>query len=82
MRCPKYPSSQIPLTPQPRSHGEAQEDLALFVDEWLCTDCAELSNNYCQEADLNRDGKVDLEDMTILTGNWLMAMEQQLNVRP
>jgi len=44
-------------------------DLALLLDYWLAATCEPFE--WCQGADLNRDGKVDLEDVAILATNWL-----------
>lgn len=50
------------------------DDLALFVAQWARTDCDEVANNYCEQTDFNKDGKTDLEDLTILADNWLTTL--------
>jgi predicted outer membrane repeat protein len=45
-------------------------DFALFALRWLETDCEE-SNNWCEGADLNKSGSVDLYDLGKFSDNWL-----------
>ena len=45
-------------------------DLAIFAEQWLKTGCDE-SNNFCQHADLTRDGLVNLWDFQILASVWM-----------
>jgi hypothetical protein len=45
------------------------EDVTLFAQGWLRTDCAPV--DYCGGADLTRNGRVDLEDFAILAGQWM-----------
>jgi len=46
------------------------EDFAQFAAYWLEGPC-NADNNYCGGADLNHLDDVNLEDLTILTGQWL-----------
>ena len=41
-------------------------DFALFAQNWLDSDCW-----YCNGADLNNNGQVDIIDLQTLAGNWL-----------
>lgn len=45
-------------------------DLAHFAQQWLNTECDE-TNNFCEHADLFRDGKVDAKDFAKLAQQWL-----------
>jgi hypothetical protein len=45
------------------------EDAALFAQWWLRTDCA--APERCGGADLTLDGRVDLNDFSILAGQWM-----------
>ena len=45
-------------------------DYAGFAAHWLETDC-DLGNSFCGGADINRIDDVGLDDLLILTGNWL-----------
>lgn len=45
-------------------------DLMFFIDGWLYSGCSQL-NNYCERADINRDGVVNLVDYSLLAGHWL-----------
>ncbi len=40
-----------------------------FIAWWLTTDCQQ--HNYCDYADLNRDGRMDIEDFAIFATKWL-----------
>ena len=53
-----------------RGQLDILEQLNLFAQWWLQTDCA--SPDHCDGADLNRDGRVDLEDFAILAAQWLL----------
>lgn len=45
-------------------------DLIWVISNWLNSDCGP-DNNYCDRADINRDGRVDFIDCTLLSGSWL-----------
>jgi hypothetical protein len=45
-------------------------DLSYFVQRWLESDCAS-SNNYCDGADMNTSGAVDMKDYALLASHWL-----------
>jgi hypothetical protein len=45
-------------------------DFAAFAAHWLQTDC-DLGNSFCGGANINLIDDVDLDDLLILTGNWL-----------
>ena len=45
-------------------------DVSIFMGRWLDSDCIQ-DNNYCDRADINRDGRVDLIDYSLLSNNWL-----------
>ena len=44
-------------------------DLTVFIQRWLNSSCNP-DNNYCDRADINRDGHVDLTDYSLLGNNW------------
>lgn len=44
-------------------------DLTVFMQRWLDSEC-DPNNNYCDQADINRDGQVDLIDYSLLGNNW------------
>ena len=46
-------------------------DLATFVDEWLNINC-DAGNNFCNGADMNEDGQVDLRDFAQFASIWLL----------
>jgi hypothetical protein len=45
-------------------------DLVFFTSTWLAAGC-NTPNNWCEGADLNHDGRVDMGDWVILTDYWL-----------
>ncbi|MHC4930444.1 MAG: peptidylprolyl isomerase [Planctomycetota bacterium] len=45
-------------------------DFLVFFGWWLDPDCNQ-DNNYCDRADINRDGIVDLVDYSLLSSHWL-----------
>lgn len=45
------------------------EDLQIFIEQWLRTDCS--CPDFCQEADINQDGRVDIIDLSIICKMWL-----------
>lgn len=45
-------------------------DIGLFTDNWLKTGCAAI-NNWCDGADVDKDGKVTLFDFADIAVNWL-----------
>lgn len=54
--------------------GDLDEDMTdwgLFVNEWLRTDCREV-NVWCNQADINANGTVDLKDVAHFAGNLLL----------
>jgi cyclophilin family peptidyl-prolyl cis-trans isomerase len=46
------------------------QDFAFFASQWLNSGCNS-ANNFCQQRDLNYDGFVDVDDLTIFVNNWL-----------
>jgi hypothetical protein len=46
------------------------DDLALFIQKWLNTDC-NTNNNWCGGADFDRDGDVDFVDFALFLQHWL-----------
>lgn len=48
------------------------DDLAALMNRWLDSDCHP-DNNYCDQADINRDGTVNLVDYSLLSSNWLIS---------
>jgi len=51
-------------------------DFADFAAHWLETDC-DLGNSFCGGADINQIDDVGLDDLLILTGNWLEGVPPQ-----
>lgn len=47
-------------------HASEMQNLAL---QWLCTGCNE-ANNFCDNADMSRDGNVNMKDFVILAEQW------------
>lgn len=45
------------------------DDLQIFADQWLRTDCG--CDDFCEQADINQDGRVDLIDLSVLCIWWL-----------
>lgn len=50
-------------------------DFSLLSARWLYTDCQK-DNNYCDGADINRDGSVDFTDFALLMKNWLTILSR------
>lgn len=50
--------------------GVSIEDLDYFVGRWLLDNCT-TDNNYCDGADEDGSGSVDLEDYAVLAEHWL-----------
>jgi len=48
------------------------EDLSLFSPYWLAVDCTSPDN--CGQADIDRNGVVDLSDFAILAGHWMKGI--------
>ena len=44
----------------------------VLIRRWLDSDCNQ-DNNYCDRADINRDGSVNLTDYSLLSNNWLRS---------
>ena len=44
----------------------------VLIRQWLNSDCNP-DNNYCDRADINRDGSVNLTDYSLLSNNWLTS---------
>jgi len=54
------------------NHTIGMVDLTVFMQHWLDSGCNP-DNNYCDRADINRDGAVDLTDYSLLGNNWLQS---------
>jgi probable HAF family extracellular repeat protein len=50
------------------------KDFAIFSSSWGRSNCNDL-NNWCGNADINRNGEVDLPDLGKLTEHWLEGIE-------
>jgi hypothetical protein len=48
-------------------------DFALLANQWLRSDC-QASNNWCQDADFDHSGSVDVLDLAELTQHWLEGL--------
>jgi len=44
-------------------------DLSLFVDKWLYTDCI-IGNDFCDDTDMDQSTKVDIEDYALFAEQW------------
>jgi|GEM_PF-1883226 len=60
---------QIPAEDFICPDGVCTEDLAYFIQWWLYDNCG--SVNDCDGADLNTDGVVNLEDLSLFAAHWL-----------
>lgn len=47
-------------------------DLFNLISRWLDSSCTS-ENNYCDQADINRDGSVDFIDFSLFSVNWLAS---------
>lgn len=47
-------------------------DLYVFTGKWLRDDC-NIGNGFCEGADINANGEVDLADYVLLAGQWLTS---------
>jgi len=45
-------------------------DFSFFAKHWLKQSC-DINNQFCDNADINRDGKVDLKDLSEFADQWL-----------
>lgn len=52
------------------NHTIDTADLFNLISRWLDSACTS-DNNYCDQADINRDGNVDLTDYSMLAAHWL-----------
>ena len=59
--------------------GVNSEDYAMFAMQWLSSDCND--PNWCRGCDLDKSGKVDKTDLSILVNNWLVGQTSDLYVR-
>jgi hypothetical protein len=46
------------------------DDLLIFAGQWLRTDCS--CPDFCEQADINQDGRVDMKDLYVICEMWLM----------
>jgi len=51
----------------------AMEDWVLFTSWWGATNCS-AANNWCEGADFNQSGTVELADAIVFFGNWLSGI--------
>ncbi len=61
---------QIPAGDFVCPDGITIEDYVFFIGHWRDDSC-DSSNDYCDGADLDRSGRVDIADLEILVENWL-----------
>jgi hypothetical protein len=52
------------------SHWVDLLDIAIFADNWLETDCEE-ANNWCEGADIDKNGEVGFADLSEMVEHWL-----------
>jgi len=48
------------------------EDFAMFSSQWLRQGCEDPNTDWCQKADLDHSGKVDVNDLGLFTQYWLL----------
>jgi len=60
---------QIPIGDFVCPDGVTIDDFLFFLEHWLDDNC-DSSNDYCEGTDLDRSGKVDVEDLEIFFENW------------
>jgi hypothetical protein len=46
-------------------------DMMLFAERWVCGDCN--GPQWCGRADVDRSGKIDFADFSLLVQNWLLC---------
>jgi cyclophilin family peptidyl-prolyl cis-trans isomerase len=49
-------------------------DLIIMMQRWLDSTCNP-DNNFCDQADINRDGTVNFTDYSLLSNHWLSSLE-------
>jgi len=54
------------------SCGVDWADLALFITYWLDSPC-NIMNGWCQNADSDHSGRVEMVDYAVLSKNWLLG---------
>jgi hypothetical protein len=64
---------QIPAGDLVCPDGVTTLDFSLFAAHWLDENCG-LSNDYCEGADLNLSGAVDINDLEAFADNWLAGI--------
>jgi len=72
---PKCGDAEHPFPPGDLN-GDCQvtlPDLALFAAYWLQANCGP-QNDYCHRADITENGKVNLPDYALLSGQWPYRM--------
>ncbi len=47
------------------------DDLQIFGEQWLRTDCS--CPDFCEQADINQDGRVDIKDLSVICEMWLKS---------
>jgi len=60
---------QIPAGDFVCPDGIDSTDFSFFLVHWLDSNC-DLANDYCEDADLNKSGAVDNDDLEIFLENW------------
>lgn len=45
------------------------DDLLIFAEQWLRSDCS--CPDFCEQADINQDGRVDIKDLSVICDMWL-----------
>jgi hypothetical protein len=74
--CIRYNTISICMDCDFDVDGDVDEsDQALFSCSWRDINC-NIQNNWCERADLNRDGVVSLKDLELFADNWLVCQEE------
>jgi subtilisin family serine protease len=56
-----------------RDYSVDMNDLAIFVDNWLCADCN--IPNWCQKTDLDFSSMVQMADFAFFADNWMTKVD-------
>ncbi len=51
-------------------------DVVALSESWLESDCEDMTNRYCNHADLDHSGKVDMKDWLLLARQWMALLPE------
>jgi len=77
LRCdgssyPQFNWQPLPAADLTCPEGITLEDLMVCAERWLYSNCTQ-DNAYCDGADINQSGSIDLADWNILSTQWLLG---------